>query len=129
MALGKFIGRIKEEAVGPAVAGATALRSGMIIASYYGAIESGVRSSQNMYVDVVFLDGDGKIQETIGGIPMMRIGGISPSLPPVGAIGIVGYVGGRAGTKYLLGFYESDLSDGRTEDDMAPQVPPTLKTR
>jgi hypothetical protein len=128
MSPGKFVSKLKSDIVGSSISGAISLRAGIIVSSYYGDTEAGSRSS-NSYVDIVFTGSDGQAAESIKNIPVLKMGGVSQSLPIVGSTGIIGYIGGRAGATFLIGYYESELSEKRTEDNVVPEVPPTLKTR
>lgn len=132
MALTRFMQKIQDQVVAPAIDGAVSMRTGIITSAYYLDRDVGLdeyKKSPSAVVDVSILDVNGNVSETISAIPMLRQVGVSTSLPAVGSVGVIGYVGGKDGMKFLVGYLDSMLTEPIMSDNVAPKVPPALKPR
>ena len=126
MALDNFFRKIKNEVVTPALQQNVYIKAGTIINSYYtkseidGTIQKG---GGNVQVDVVLNDSGGS-QEVIYGVPIVKIYGLSPSLPPIGCLGIIGFLEGNSSTAFLLGTIPTEITNEYISDNVSPRIPP-----
>lgn len=98
-------------------------QSGLILNAYYG---SGGKGS---FVDIVIHDEDGGRPKTYTKVPVLKMGGFSMSLPPVGSTAIVGFIDNSEAKPFLMGYMDSEISEAIVSDNKTPRKPPTILTR
>lgn len=98
-------------------------QSGIILNAYYS------RTGNAAYVDAVQIDEDGGQPKTYHKVPILKMGGFSASLPPVGSTAIIGFIDNNESKPFLIGYLDSEISESITSDDKTPRKPPTILTR
>jgi hypothetical protein len=99
------------------------MRSGTILNAYYSL------SGTSAYVDVVSLEEDGERPKTYTKVPILKIGGFSTALPPVGSTAVIGFIDNNESKPFLIGYMDSEISENIVTDDKTPRKPPTILTR
>lgn len=97
------------------------VESGFIVNSYYAKDRAGA------FVDIVQENGAWK--KSLSKVPLLKIGGVSPSLPPVGSTAIIAYVDNNEQNPIVIGTLDSDISTMFVKDDRRPRKPPLSMTR
>lgn len=129
--LPKFKESIKREVVDPAIQDINPFDSGYIVASYYKKYDTGIDEGQ--YSPTILCDvsivSSGSVTKTMKSIPMLKIGGLCPALPPIGALAVVAYIGGRGGKMVVLGWTDSGITEQSQTDHESPGLLPRIPQR
>lgn len=97
--------------------------SGIVVNSYYGRGEA-----LSAFCDVALQDENGKTT-LLPKVPMVKVGGVSQTLPPVGSTALVFYVDNNDQNPVILGTMDSKITAKFVEDNKRPRTPPTNLTR
>jgi hypothetical protein len=98
-------------------------RSGIVVNSYYG------RDAQlTTFCDVALQD-EGGTTELLAKVPVLKVGGLSQSLPPIGSTAIVVYIDNNDQRPIVVGTIDSKITEKFVEDNKRPRRPPTNLTR
>jgi hypothetical protein len=97
------------------------LESALVVNSYYGKDRMGA------FVDVVIEDARKKV--ILSKVPIVKVGGVSSSLPPVGSLAIIAYLDNNSESPICLGVIDSEITATFVNDDKRPSKPPANLTR
>jgi hypothetical protein len=97
------------------------MKSAIIMNSYYDP------NSGAAYIDAVVIQNG--IQEQLTRVPVLKTGGLSTSLPPVGSTAVIGFMDHNDERPFLVGYLDSEMNEPVIEDDRTPRKPPTSLTR
>jgi hypothetical protein len=100
-------------------------RSGIVMNAYYDKA-----GGKNSYVDILLSpEGDGDSTVHLHNVPINRLWGISPSLPPVGSTAVVDFMDNNSNKPFVVAFFDSEITQDILEDDLTPTKPPIYLTR
>jgi hypothetical protein len=121
-----FSKKIETQIVNPAIAKQSSVLSGTIIEASY-AVESDLSYGMNgggVVLQIIIYDDSSQKNTVLNDVPMVKIPGISISLPPMGSTAIIAFMNGNSASPVCIGILPTYTTNQYTTDHLSPTIPP-----
>jgi hypothetical protein len=119
--------RLKDDITGPNST-MSYITIATVMNSYY-AKDADKNDNPQVYLDVVIMDSGGSSKRSHTRVPMVKIGGLSTSLPLIGSLAVLAYINNDSDAPIALGTMDSKVTSTINTDTKAPRRLPSVMTK